>query len=81
MDQTTKKNLVYQAMEKSKLFDMDKIEVKYNQNEMLYIKDYTHTIFKNGIAILDHINYYKKTITLDILKPNYLIDSQMILQL
>ena len=81
MSQTTKKDLVYQAMVKSKLFDMDKIELKYNQNGMLCIRDYTYKIFKNGIAILNHINYFNKTITLDILKPNYLIDNQMILQL
>lgn len=74
-------NIVYQALKKSNLFDMDKIEVYYNKNEMLCIKDYTHQTFNNGIAVLHHINYYKKTLTLGILRPDYLTEKEMILNL
>jgi hypothetical protein len=81
MNKLQKMNIVYEAMEKSRLFNMDKIEIYYNKNEMLCIKDFTHTAFINGIAILDHINYYKKTLTLDVLKPDYLIDSKLLLEL
>jgi hypothetical protein len=81
MNELQKKNIVYEAMKKSRLFNMEKIEIYYNKNEMLCIKDFTYTVFINGIAILDHINYYKKTLTLDILRPDYLIHDQMILNL
>lgn len=57
-------------------FDMDKTELFYNSVGALCIRDYTHTFFYNGLAILNHINYYKKTVTLDIIKPNHLIHSQ-----
>lgn len=81
MTKTPNIDLVYQALKKSDLFDMDKIEVYYNKNEMLCIKDYTHKTFNNGIAVLRSINYYKKTLTLDILRPNYLTEKEMILNL
>lgn len=79
MNETQKKDIVYNAMNKSHLFDMDKIELSYNENGMLIIKDFTFKVFYNGIAILKCINYYNKTVTLDILKPNYLIHDTMIL--
>ena len=79
MNDTQKKDIIYNAMQKSNLFDMDKIELSFNVNGMMIIRDYTFKAFYNGIAILNHINYYNKTVTLDILKPNYLIHDTMIL--
>jgi len=76
-----KMDTVYKSLKESCLFDMDKIEIFYNSNEMLCIKDYSFKNFINGIAILNYIDYYKKIISIDILKPNYLIHETMVLKL
>lgn len=57
-------------------FNMDKIEIFYDSVGVLTIRDFTFT-FYNGIAKLDHINHYKKTITLDIMRPDYLVHSKI----
>lgn len=79
MNETQKKVIVCKALEKSRLFDMDKIELFYNKNGMMIIKDFTFKAFYNGIAILKCIDYYKKVVLIDVLKPNYLIHETMIL--
>ena len=73
MEKTQKINFIWDTLKKSNLFNMDKVEIYYNKNEMLCIKDYTCKVFKNGIAILHAINYFKKYISIDILRPDYLI--------
>jgi len=79
MNKTEQKDFIYNVLKNSKLFDMDKIDIYHNKNDMLCIREFTYTIFINGIAILNGINNYNKTITLDILKPNYLIHDKMTL--
>ena len=70
-----KKTIVYNAL-KAAGFNMDKIDIFYNSAGALTVRDFTYT-FYNGIAILDHINYYNKTLTLDIMRPDYLVHSKI----
>ena len=71
-----KKEVIILKTLKEAGFNMDKIKIYYNSVGALCIRDYTFT-FYNGLATLNHINYYDKTFTLDIIKPNYLIHSQL----
>ena len=57
-------------------FNMDKIKIYYDSIGALTVRDFTFT-FYNGVAKLDHINYYKKTITLDIMRHDELVHSQV----
>ena len=57
-------------------FNMDKIFLFYDSVGVLTVRDFTFT-FYNGVAKLSHINYYKKTVTLDIMWPDYLVHSQV----
>lgn len=67
--------IVWNAL-KAAGFNMDKIEIFYNSVGALTVRDFTFT-FYNGIAELNHINYYKKTLTLDIMRPDHLVHSQV----
>lgn len=71
----SKKTIVWNALKEAG-FNMDKIEIFYNSAGVLTVRDYTFT-FYNGIAELNHINYYNKTLTLDIMRPDYLVHSQI----
>lgn len=72
---TDKKIIVWNALKEAG-FNMDKIEIFYDSVGVLTVRDFTFT-FYNGIAKLNHINYYKKTVTLDIMRPDYLVHSQV----
>lgn len=70
-----KKIIVWKAL-KAAGFDMDKIEIFYDSVGELTVRDFTFT-FYNGEAKLNHINYYKKTLTLDVMRPDHLVHSQV----
>lgn len=74
MIKMNKKTIVWNALKEAG-FNMDKIEIFYDSVGVLTVRDFTFT-FYNGIAKLSHINYYKKTLTLDIMRPDYLVHSQ-----
>lgn len=70
-----KKTILWNVLKEAG-FNMDKIEIFYDSVGVLSVRDFTFT-FYNGIAKLNHINYYKKTITLDIMRPDYLVHSKI----
>ena len=71
-----KKEAIVWSVLKEAGFNMDKIKIFYDSVGVLTVRDFTFT-FYNGIAKLNNINYYNKTLTLDVMRPDYLVHSKI----